>query len=119
MYGRLGPKNEVFALEAASIMGEQPKTIPAVLDKDEFERDFKAYKQIDGLINLLEPLMVSMEDSLKLLGFDLLQDAYTFQNYINFTAENNVEGSRALAERLKSANPLAKRRNKKTTPPNA
>jgi len=116
-YGRLGPKNEVFATESASIMSEQPSIIPALLDKDEFEKDWKAYKQLTGVLNLLAPIVTSMEDSTKLLGYDLLQDAYTFQNYLYFLAENNQQNSRELLERLKTTNPLSKRRSKKTPPP--
>ncbi len=116
-YGRLGPKTEGFAIEAATIMGEQPEVIPTLLDKAEFEKDWKAYKDLSGFLNTLNPVMTSMEDSLKLLGFDLLQDAYTFQNYLEFLADNNQEGSRVLSERLNMKNPLKQKRSKTTTTP--
>ncbi len=104
-FGRLSAKTEEFVIEAASIMEEESSVIPNLLDTMKFDNNWKAYNSFKNILNQLEPLSLSIEDSLKQLGFDLLQDTNILHNYLTFLVRNNQEGSKNILKRLDSKNP--------------
>lgn len=109
-FGRVKYEKEVWIDHAKSHMDANTDKIPAYLDKQEFDTDYKAHKQLNELIALVEQQLNLMQDTNLLLGYDLDNAALMFYRAIKVAARNNDPGSRTIYQDMKQQYPGGSRK---------
>lgn len=109
-FGRVKYEKEVWIDKVKMHMDTNPTKIPAYVDKEEFDLDYTAHKQLNELITLLEQQLQLMQDTNLLLGYDLDGAALTFYRAIKVAAANNDPGSGSIYVDLKQQYPGSKTR---------
>jgi len=100
-YGRVKYEKEVWVSKVKIHMDNNPDRIPNYIDKAEYDRDFEAHTLLNKWAGLMEQQLNVMEDTNRLLGFDLDQSSLMFYRDIKIAAKNNAPGARTIFEDLK------------------
>jgi hypothetical protein len=100
-YGRVKYEKEVWVTKVKEKMDDNADTIPAYIDKAEFDRDYLAHTLINKWSAGLEKHFNLFEDTNRLLGFDLDESSLMYYRSIRSAAQNNAPGARTIYEELK------------------
>ncbi|WP_103067985.1 hypothetical protein [Aquimarina sediminis] len=100
-YGRIANQNKLIVDKAKSYMEQHPDWIPRFLDKEEFDRDYIARKQIETQVQLLESLSQQLVDTRTLLDYDNYTNALSFYRMMRFLAGENEPGAKSVYEDMK------------------
>jgi len=100
-YGRIANQNKLIVDKAKNYMEQHPEWIPRFLDKEEFDRDFTARKQIETQVQLLENLSQQLIDTKTLLDYDNYTNALSFYRMMRFLAGENEPGAKAVYQDMK------------------
>jgi hypothetical protein len=104
-YGRIGNRTENWIDKIKQYMDDNPKLVPAYLDKAEYDKDYKTRKDIAPRLNRLTSICESMDDTQKLISTDLYGNSIAFYRNLKITAQQNVAGSSAIYADLKTQFP--------------
>lgn len=104
-YGRVKYEKEVWVGKVKMHMDSDATHIPAYVDKAEYDRDFVAHTLINKWSAAIEKLFNLMEDTNRLLGYDLDESALMYYRNIRAAARNNAPGARTIYEDLKQQYP--------------
>ncbi|TPN84512.1 hypothetical protein [Aquimarina algicola] len=100
-YGRIANQNKLIVDKAKNYMEQHPTWIPNFLDKEEFDRDYVARKQIEDRVQLLENLAQQLLDTKTLLDHDNYTNSLTFYRMVRFLAGENEPGAKTVYEDMK------------------
>jgi hypothetical protein len=100
LYGKIGDKTENWVLKVSRYMMQKPELVPFYLNKEEFDRDQKARKEIMPLLNRISSLQESLDDTAKLLSTDVYNAALAYYRNIKLVAQQNVPGTSVIYEEL-------------------
>lgn len=100
-YGRIANQNKLIVDKAKSYMEQHPTWIPRFLDKAEFDRDYKARKQIEDRVQLFEGIAQQLIDTKTLLDHDNYTNALTFYRMVRFLSRENEPGAKTVYEDMR------------------
>lgn len=100
-YGRVKYEKEVWVTKVKEKMDNNAGTIPDYLDKAEYDRDYVAHTLINKWSAAIEKHFNLLEDTNRLLGFDLDESSLMYYRKIRSDAQNNAPGARTIYEELK------------------
>jgi len=100
-YGRIANQNKLIVDKAKNHMEQNPGWIPKFLDKDEFDKDYTARKQVEERVQLLENLSQQLLDTKTLLDHDNYTNSLTFYRMVRFLAGENEPGAKSVYEDMK------------------
>ncbi len=100
-FGSIADRNKVLVDKCKYYMDENPNTIPSVLDKEEFERDYKARKQLEVPLINLTSVIEMLKDTKTLLDHDNYHAAITYYRYMKFLSSQNEPGTSSIFADLK------------------
>jgi hypothetical protein len=72
---KMGLKSEGFVTGALSALKSNPAAVPSTFSLSEFEKDFQLYKDLRDVLYQLLPLVEGVEDTLLLLGGELMKQS--------------------------------------------
>lgn len=104
-YGRVKYEKEVWVSKVNTHLESSPATAPEYLDKAEFKRDFVAHTLINKWADAVEKQFELLEDTNRLLGYDLDESSLMYYRHISSSARNNAPGARTIYEDLKQQFP--------------
>ncbi len=82
-------------------MDKNPETIPHILDKAEFDRDYKTRKQMELPVRSLKRIIEKQEDTKTLLDHDNYQASIAYYRYIKFLSMQNEPDTTTIYNDLK------------------
>ncbi len=100
-YGRVKYEKEVWVTKVKEKMDNNADTIPVYIDKAEYDRDYAAHTLINKWSAALEKHFNLLEDTNRLLGYDLDESALMYYRNIRSAAQSNAPGARTIYEDLK------------------
>ncbi len=100
-YGSIADRNKVLVDKCKDYMEQNPETIPPVLDKAEFDRDYAARKQLELPVRSLNRIIEKMQDTKTLLDHDNYHGAMAYYRYIKYLASQNEPGITSIYSDLK------------------
>ncbi len=100
-FGSIADKNKVLVDKCKYYMEANPETLPKVIDKDEFDRDYKAREQMEKPYKRLARIMEKLQDTKTLLDHDNFHAAIAYYRYIKFLASQNEAGTSTIHNDLK------------------
>lgn len=100
-YGSIADRNRVLVDKCKEYMEQNPETVPMVIDKEEFDRDYKARKQMEVPIMKLERVMEKLRDTKTLLDHDNYQASVAYYRYIKYLSMQNEAGTTTIYKDLK------------------
>ncbi|WP_025744019.1 hypothetical protein [Aquimarina pacifica] len=100
-YGRIANQNKLIVDKVKGHMEQHPEWIPRFLDKEEFDKDYVARKQIEDRVQLLENLSQQLIDTKTLLDHDNYTNALTFYRMMRFLAGENEPGAKTVYNDMK------------------
>ncbi len=100
-YGSIADRNKVLVDKCKDYMEQNPETIPPVLDKEEFDRDYATRKQLELPVRSLTRIIEKMADTKTLLDHDNYQAALAYYRYVKYLASQNEPGITSIYTDLK------------------
>lgn len=100
-YGSIADRNKVLVDKCKDYMDRNPETVPHILDKAEFDRDYAARKQMELPARSLNSIIEKLEDTKTLLDHDNYQAAVAYYRYIKYLASQNEPGTTSIYDDLK------------------
>ncbi|WP_298547681.1 hypothetical protein [uncultured Aquimarina sp.] len=100
-YGRIANQNKLIVDKAKNYMEQNPAWIPNFLDKEEFDKDYSARKQVEDRVQLLGSLSQQLLDTKTLLDHDNYTNSLTFYRMVRFLAGENEPGAKTVYEDMK------------------
>ncbi len=100
-YGRIANQNKLVVDKAKNYMEQHPAWIPRFLDKEEFDNDYKARKQVEDRVQMLENLAQQLIDTKTLLDHDNYTNSLSFYRMVRFLAGENEPGAKTVYEDMK------------------
>ncbi len=100
-YGRIANQNKLIVDKAKNYMEQHPDWIPRFLDKEEFDRDYKARKQVEDRMQMLENLAQQLIDTKTLLDHDNYTNSLSFYRMVRYLAGENEPGAKTVYEDMK------------------
>ncbi len=82
-------------------MEQNPHTIPNILDKAEFDRDYKAREQMELPMRSLTSVIEKLKDTKTLLDHDNYHAAMAYYRYIKYLSMQNEPGTTSIYNDLK------------------
>ncbi|GAA4106210.1 hypothetical protein GCM10022393_00540 [Aquimarina addita] len=100
-YGRIANQNKLIVDKAKNYMEQNPSWVPKFLDKEEFDNDYTARKQVEDRVQLLGSLSQQLLDTKTLLDHDNYTNSLTFYRMVRFLAGENEPGAKTVYEDMK------------------
>ncbi len=100
-YGSIADRNKILVDKCKQYMEQNPHTIPNILDKEEFDRDYKAREQLELPTRSLASVIEKLKDTKTLLDHDNYYGALAYYRYIKFLSMQNEPGSTTIYNDLK------------------
>ncbi len=100
-YGSIADSNKVLVDKCKDYMEQNPETIPPVVDKAEFDRDYATRKQFELPVRSLTRIIEKMKDTKTLLDHDNFHAAMSYYRYIKYLSSQNEPGSTSIYNDLK------------------
>jgi hypothetical protein len=100
-FGAINETNKLLVNKAKVIMKENPKYIPAFVNMDEFENDFNARENIEGMIRKIDQIRLKLNDTKILLDNDNYQDVMAFYRSVRYFANEHDQEAMPLYNELK------------------
>lgn len=111
---KMGDKSKSFVEKSLNHALENEEFAPHYLKIDEFESDYKAYKNLRSFYIPLHQLTRLIDDSMLLLGSDLYKSALCYYGSVKSGASNNIKSAKSIYKDLSDSYPRTPRR--KRTP---
>ncbi|PID88048.1 MAG: hypothetical protein CSB06_02180 [Bacteroidia bacterium] len=99
-YGSIADRNRVLVDKCKMYMEQNPHTVPGILDKAEFDRDYKARQQLEIPLKQLMLVIEKMRDTKTLLDHDNYHAAVAYYRYIKYLASENEPGTTGIYKDL-------------------
>ncbi len=99
-YGNVSDRNKLLIDKCKDYMDQNPETIPHVIDKEEFERDYKVRKQLEQSIRSFTRIIEKMKDTKTLIDHDNYHAAVAYYRYIRFLSSQNEPGVTTIYQDL-------------------
>ncbi len=109
-YGSIADRNKILVDKCKDYMDRNPETIPNILDKAEFDRDYETRKQMELPVRSLKRIIEKLEDTKTLLDHDNYHASVAYYRYLKFLSMQNEPGTTTIY------NDLKKHYRKKTNP---
>ncbi len=100
-YGSIADRNRILVDKCKDYMEQDPETIPRVIDKAEFDRDYKARQQLQKPLMQLARITEKLQDTKTLLDHDNYQASIAYYRYIKYLASENEAGTSSIYKDLK------------------
>lgn len=100
-YGRIANQNKLIVDKAKGYMDKHPSWIPQFIDKEEFERDYLARKQVESRVQTLEFLTQQLVDTKTLLDHDNYNNTLSFYRMVRYLSGENEPGAKTVYEDMK------------------
>ncbi len=100
-YGSIADRNKLLVDKCKNYMEQNPETIPQVIDKAEFDRDYKARQQLEKPLMQLARISEKLQDTKTLLDHDNYQASLAYYRYIKYLASENEAGTTSIYKDLK------------------
>ncbi len=100
-YGSIADRNKILVDKCKDYMDKNPETIPNILDKAEFDRDYQTRKQMELPVRSLKRIIEKLEDTKTLLDHDNYQASIAYYRYIKFLSMQNEPGTTTIYKDLK------------------
>lgn len=101
-YGRIANQNKLIVNKAKVYMEQYPQWVPNFIDKEEFDKDYKAREQVEGRAQKLENLSRQLIDTKTLLDHDNYTNALSFYRMVRYLARENEPGAKSVYEDMKT-----------------
>lgn len=95
-YGSIADRNKTLVDKAKFYMESMPATMPKTIDKEEFDRDYTARRQLEDPLRWLNIIVEKLRDTKTLLDFDNLQSTLTYYRYVKYLASENEPGTTSI-----------------------
>ncbi len=115
-YGSIAEQNKLFVNKTKEFMEQYSQYVPSFLDKEEFDRDFKARSQVELRLQRLKSLTEQLSDTKVLLDHDNYFNSLTFYRNIKFLSKENIPGIKSIFEGLSQFFKTGKRGSKGEAP---
>jgi hypothetical protein len=102
---KMGEKTLMFVEKAHDFAHQNPTLVPAYLDMDGFDVDFKDAHGLWALVNSVRQLYENLSDTEMAAGSEAYQAALVFYNSVKIAAAQDVPGAKAVYEELKTRFP--------------
>lgn len=109
-YGKINGPNKLLVDKAHLFMNQNPDLVPGFVDMEEFERDYKARRDIDEMIHKLELITRRLSDTKILLDNDNYHDAMAFYRAIRYFAKEQQQMAIPIYEEMKQFFPQGRRK---------
>ncbi len=100
-YGSIADRNKSLVDKCKDYMSRAPETMPTIIDKAEFEADYKARYQLESPIRDLNMVLEKLQDTKTLLDHDNFNASIAYYRYIKFLAQQNEPGTTSIHQDLK------------------
>ncbi len=100
-YGSIADRNKILVDKCKQYMEQQPDTIPQVLDKAEFDKDYLARQQIEIPLKQLAGVIEKLKDTKTLLDHDNFHAAIAYYRYVKYLSSQNHPGISNVYKDLK------------------
>jgi hypothetical protein len=104
-YGRIGNNTENWIVKVKGYMDGNPTLIPNYIDKAEHDKDYASRKDIQPRLNRLTSVFEALDDTQKLMSSDLWHNSIAFYRNLKIASQQNVPGSTAIYNDLKTQFP--------------
>ena len=104
-YGRLGDGTENFVVKVMDYANQRPEIIPGFVDQAELAKDIAARNILTPLRKSFNMLSEGVDDTHRLLGFDIYWIALAIYNNVKLMARQNVPGINVIYDDLKKQFP--------------
>lgn len=109
LYGKLGNETENFTNMILQDINQDATVKPAFVNVAEWEKDLVARNALMPRVTRIEGLARRMQDTSRLLGFDIYNSALAVYNSAKYLAANNQGSARTYYERWSVQYPGGKR----------
>ncbi len=89
-YGNVSDRNKLLIDKCKDYMDQNPETIPHVIDKEEFERDYKVRKQLEQSIRSFTRIIEKMKDTKTLVDHDNYHASVAYYRYVKLVVSHKV-----------------------------
>ena len=103
---KMGDKSVSYVDEVLSAMQANPTVVPSTFDVAEFAKDVKLYSDLTDVLNAIRPLTEGIDDTMVLLGNEMMQQANDGYGILKQGAKGNATLSttvKDIGERFKRA----------------
>ena len=100
-YGSIADRNKLLVDKAKFYMEKAPQTMPRIIDKAEFDRDYVARAQLEGPLRELMIVAEKLRDTKTLLDFDNLQNTLAYYRYVKYLASENEPGTTSIYQDMR------------------
>lgn len=102
---KMGEKNLSFVEKSGELAANNPSLRPAYLDMDEFNIDVVDALGLRTLLNKLQQVTTSVDDTMMIAGGEAYNAALVFYASVKTAAEKNVPGAKTVYAELKKRFP--------------
>ncbi len=100
-YGSIADRNRGLVEKCKEYMEQNPETLPRVVNKQEFDRDYKARKQMELSLMQLRRVIEKLQDTKTLLDHDTYQASVAYYRYIKYLSTQNEPGTTSIYKDLR------------------
>ncbi len=104
-YGKMGDETENFAVKTVTYTEQNPQIVPFFLDAAELKIDIEARKVIDPILKRISIIFEKLDDTHKVIGFDLFNQVISIYRNVKMLSKQNVPGITVIYEDLKKQFP--------------
>jgi hypothetical protein len=92
----LGDKSVAFAMKVVEYTKSHPQFMPGDVSIPELHKDWQLYLDIIGILQLLKPLVMALEDTELAVGNEAYHAVLAYYNNSRAAAERNSPGARGV-----------------------
>ncbi len=104
-YGKIGDETENFVDKTIVYSDQKPEIVPFFIDKAELTIDIEARKVLDPILKRLSMLTEKLEDTHKLIGWDVYNSIMAIYGSVRMMSKQNVPGISVIYDDLKKQFP--------------
>ncbi|CAL2106006.1 conserved hypothetical protein [Tenacibaculum sp. 190524A02b] len=105
LYGKLGDKTDNWIKKAKQYMEQKPELVPFYLNKLEFDKDYASREAIVPMLNRINSIHESLDDTAKLVSTDIYNAAIAYYRNIKLISQQDVPGTSSIYKDLASQFP--------------
>jgi hypothetical protein len=102
-------KSLAFVERAHDYAHDNPTLVPSYLDMRAFDVDFQDAHGLWSLLTVIKQLEEAVEDTIMAVGSEAYHAALSFYHNVQAAAKDDIPGTKAIAEDLKTRFPGGKR----------
>ncbi len=100
-YGSIADKNKILVDKCKDYMEQAPQTIPHVVNKESFDRDYKARRDLELPLRRMAGIMEELRDTKILLDHDNYQASLAYYQFVKYLSSQNEPGIDSIYADLK------------------